>query len=157
MMHRPRSKREWIRLWELRCNSGRCDIKMIYESCVRRSHLAQIAINFWALHKWPKWPQSPASWYRFFFVFLATLHILAGQRAKSQMWAWITNWENEHSWGFMSEHAQETGSDKGLEKEGQEVAAGVEGGGGGGGNVSSCCLGRRLTKYKSGGKSSGMQ
>lgn len=48
---------------------------------------------------------------------MATLHILAGQRAKSQMWAWITNWENEHSWGFMSEHAKETGSDKGLEEQ----------------------------------------
>lgn len=45
---------------------------------MRRSHLAQIAINFWALRKWPKWPQSAAK----LVTFSATLHILAGPKLK---------------------------------------------------------------------------
>lgn len=107
------------------------------------------------------------SWLRF----SATLHILAGPKLKvkcelelptaARATATTATRENEHSWGFMSEHAKETGSDKGLEEQQQQqqehASVGRGGGTDGGGTVSSCCLGRRLTKYKSGGKSSGMQ
>lgn len=110
--------------------------------------------------------------YFFSGVFLATLHILAGPKLKVKCELELptaaaatkttATQENEHSWGFMSEHAKETGSDKGLEEQQQQKEHTREGEGGkgdgdGGGTVSSCCLGRRLTKYKSGGKSSGMQ
>lgn len=108
------------------------------------------------------------SWLRF----SATLHILAGPKLKVKCelelptaaratTATTATRENEHSWGFMSEHAKETGSDKGLEEQQRQHKEHARGGGergtDGGGTVSSCCLGRRLTKYKSGGKSSGMQ
>lgn len=67
------------------------------------------------------------SWLRF----SATLHILAGPKlkvkcelelptaARATTTATATR-ENEHSWGFMSEHAKETGSDKGLEEQQQQ-------------------------------------
>lgn len=70
------------------------------------------------------------SWLRF----SATLHILAGPKLKvkcelelptaARATATTTaTRENEHSWGFMSEHAKETGSDKGLEEQQQEHAS----------------------------------
>lgn len=64
------------------------------------------------------------SWLRF----SATLHILAGPKLKvkcelelpTAARATTATRENEHSWGFMSEHAKETGSDKGLEEQQQQ-------------------------------------
>lgn len=66
------------------------------------------------------------SWLRF----SATLHILAGPKLKvkcelelptaARATATTATRENEHSWGFMSEHAKETGSDKGLEEQQQQ-------------------------------------
>lgn len=72
------------------------------------------------------------SWLRF----SATLHILAGPKlkvkcelelptaARATTTTTTATRENEHSWGFMSEHAKETGSDKGLEEQQQEHARG---------------------------------
>lgn len=64
------------------------------------------------------------SWLRF----SATLHILAGPKLKvkcelelpTAATTTTATRENEHSWGFMSEHAKETGSDKGLEEQQQQ-------------------------------------
>lgn len=100
---------------------------MIYESCVD--------------HTWPKLQsifghfangQNGRSWQPKLVTFSATLHILAGPKLKvkcelelpTAATTTTATRENEHSWGFMSEHAKETGSDKGLEEQQQEHARG---------------------------------